>query len=102
MTERPPSSTLFPYTTLFRSRAVAELQPLFRGHDEARVGDGAELDTVERALDRAEPRRRPGADRKSTRLHSSHSSTSYAVRCLKKKRQQDPRPCPGRRCLAVR
>src|SRR5438309_8045187 len=75
MFRRPPRSTLFPYTTLFRS---LELQVLGHGldHDVARlqVGrGGCEAEALER-------------DRKSTRLNSSHSSTSYAVFCLKKKK----------------
>src|SRR6266566_7393709 len=67
MIRRPPRSTLFPYTTLFRSlrrRGVAE--------------------GVERPVGRHEPRRL--RDRKSTRLNSSHLVTSYAVFCLKKKK----------------
>src|SRR5688572_31296023 len=69
MTRRPPRSTLFPYTTLFRSLVpVAERLP----EDTGRV-------YVRR---RAEPLT---ADRKSTRLNSSHSQISYAVFCLKKK-----------------
>src|SRR2546430_17697751 len=69
MIRRPPRSTLFPYTTLFRSAVQT------RAHD-AR-GDGSGVVTGERAG--------PGADRKSTRLNSSHSQISYAVFCLKKK-----------------
>src|SRR5438128_4140109 len=68
MIRRPPRSTLFPYTTLFRSRPA---------HD-----GGAERD---RARDH------PGVsrDRKSTRLNSSHGSISYAVFCLKKKKRSN-------------
>src|SRR4051812_49810952 len=68
MTGRPPRSTLFPYTTLFRSPAGARA-----GHP----GRPA-------AADRGRGRR---GDRKSTRLNSSHMSISYAVFCLKKKKQ---------------
>src|SRR6266487_4676990 len=64
---RPPRSTLFPYTTLFRPRF--------------RVRDGCEL-PVSLQLHEARPR---SLDRKSTRLNSSHPSISYAVFCLKKK-----------------
>src|SRR5699024_12286057 len=73
MLRRPPRSTLFPYTTLFRSRH----RPL--GHRLRR-----------RALrgQAAGVRRGPQGDRKSTRLNSSHVSISYAVFCLKKKREQ--------------
>src|SRR5689334_24102156 len=69
MTRRPPRSTLFPYTTLFRSSAR-------RGACHGRPGSGAP------PARRGPPRR----DRKSTRLNSSHSSISYAVFCLKKKK----------------
>src|SRR5258708_13063955 len=72
MIRRPPRSTLFPYTTLFRSH-----QPC--GPPE-RLG-GARLDPVLERRRRAPPRR----DRKSTRLNSSHQIISYAVFCLKKK-----------------
>src|SRR5579875_4014609 len=72
MIRRPPRSTLFPYTTLFRSAAV----------------DGP-LRMVE-APGRASAKACPG-DRKSTRLNSSHTVSSYAVFCLKKKTKQDYR-----------
>src|SRR6266542_3695359 len=68
MIRRPPRSTLFPYTTLFRSRRRRRSQP-------ARLGTGPDRD-----------RRRLPRDRKSTRLNSSHGSISYAVFCLKKKK----------------
>src|SRR2546426_8393777 len=71
MIRRPPRSTLFPYTTLFRSR-----------HDEdVEVRARAKLATAELA----EPHD-DGGDRKSTRLNSSHLVISYAVFCLKKKK----------------
>src|SRR2546427_2603071 len=80
MIRRPPRSTLFPYTTLFRSiPRAARVSGLI-----VRVlwsGDGR-LDSVARA--RRHRRRR---DRKSTRLNSSHSQISYAVFCLKKKKK---------------
>src|SRR5689334_24242760 len=96
MLRRPPRSTLFPYTTLFRSGLRRQAQMAGRGDDapalpqplEARgpariaqrvvVHDDA---TPGRVLDATEMR-----DRKSTRLNSSHSSISYAVFCLKKKK----------------
>src|SRR5699024_12591209 len=90
---RPPRSTLFPYTTLFRSgRARAD-----RGAD--RRDPLAALAPLEPALlprRRARPARRggrgvpvvPALDRKSTRLNSSHVSISYAVFCLKKKKNE--------------
>src|SRR2546430_12662121 len=70
MIRRPPRSTLFPYTTLFRSRA---------GHV---PGDAA----VERTVDGDDIGGKVVQDRKSTRLNSSHSQISYAVFCLKKKK----------------
>src|SRR2546430_6553994 len=88
MIRRPPRSTLFPYTTLFRSRA-AEHQP----ERAVRVTHGA---LAEEALRRAADRRALHAeneseeDRKSTRLNSSHSQISYAVFCLKKKKHKYP------------
>src|SRR2546430_5162673 len=89
MIRRPPRSTLFPYTTLFRSWTRNESPPF--------VVSGRFLSSVpvirewRRELSRARPfgRRRLGgslADRKSTRLNSSHSQISYAVFCLKKKK----------------
>src|SRR3982751_3064766 len=66
MIRRPPRSTLFPYTTLFRSR-------------------GHERSAGRRAAGRAAPASRRPRDRKSTRLNSSHDQISYAVFCLKKK-----------------
>src|SRR2546430_7140794 len=73
MIRRPPRSTLFPYTTLFRSGlAVARRVP-----DGVRVAGASESDRVTRPVTRG--------DRKSTRLNSSHSQISYAVFCLKKK-----------------
>src|SRR2546428_9428273 len=77
MIRRPPRSTLFPYTTLFRSRPAA-----FPSGDSARVHD---LDRVA-ARDAEQPAGVVArADRKSTRLNSSHDQISYAVFCLKKK-----------------
>src|SRR5436309_4240839 len=80
MIQRPPRSTLFPYTTLFRARAPAARQvPDARQPREAlRLADGGEA-------------RAPARDRKSTRLNSSHVKISYAVFCLKKKNATDNR-----------
>src|SRR6266480_5429299 len=72
---RPPRSTLFPYTTLFRSPRSRQRRALLRG----RPG-------VTRAHDHRGARRGQRGDRKSTRLNSSHMSISYAVFCLKKKK----------------
>src|SRR5688572_30859569 len=80
MLRRPPRSTLFPYTTLFRSRALAAEVDVQRATAESDLTHLAQqaLDTVNASLDDIR-------DRKSTRLNSSHSQTSYAVFCLKKK-----------------
>src|SRR5690348_17657565 len=78
MIRRPPRSTLFPYTTLFRSGGGA----LPAAHRVLPAGDGA----LGLALAGA-GRRLPARDRKSTRLNSSHPSISYAVFCLKKKKK---------------
>src|SRR5258707_10496229 len=74
MIRRPPRSTLFPYTTLFRSRygvhvtgGVQTIEPTVTSEEESLVTVG---------------------DRKSTRLNSSHANISYAVFCLKKKKKQ--------------
>src|SRR2546422_11334382 len=78
MIRRPPRSTLFPYTTLFRSRCVDD-DLLLSGHD-----SGDDQTNRDRADD---PRNRfAPEDRKSTRLNSSHGYISYAVFCLKKKK----------------
>src|SRR3712207_7394971 len=90
MIRRPPRSTLFPYTTLFRSLRVA-----VRGHEALEpallLEDGDVTGAVEVPL-RVGHRVRPAEiadllaqDRKSTRLNSSHANISYAVFCLKKK-----------------
>src|SRR2546430_12025265 len=81
MIRRPPRSTLFPYTTLFRSEAFAGVRAdLIRSAYAAYV---AEL--VDRGLADRDPHQEVFADRKSTRLNSSHSQISYAALCLKKK-----------------
>src|SRR3712207_7613958 len=79
MIRRPPRSTLFPYTTLFRSVA----RPPLRG-PEARPRACPPARLVTPAL-RPPPCGRARPDRKSTRLNSSHANISYAVFCLKKK-----------------
>src|SRR2546426_3531130 len=88
MIRRPPRSTLFPYTTLFRSppdaelpsyggyrKAMGALQEARRPGDQAVHGEGHERAPLEQ-------------DRKSTRLNSSHLVISYAVFCLKKKKNR--------------
>src|SRR3712207_7294349 len=101
MIRRPPRSTLFPYTTLFRSaRGDAHLEQL--GHPALQAAHLVGREVVERPLapvaadlaaghlgavvDQA-----LGLDRKSTRLNSSHANISYAVFCLKKKKNQHNR-----------
>src|SRR5688572_32048373 len=76
---RPPRSTLFPYTTLFRSRADPVALE-HRQHEHAAVADLTRPGGLDNRLDCL-----VGEDRKSTRLNSSHSQISYAVFCLKKK-----------------
>src|SRR2546422_7373488 len=83
MIRRPPRSTLFPYTTLFRSRRRRlGLRRRRRERSEHHHGEG---EGTERRVARA-ARRRAAGDRKSTRLNSSHGYISYAVFCLKKKK----------------
>src|SRR3712207_8686690 len=91
MIRRPPRSTLFPYTTLFRSRGVDvprggvehTAEAVFR--TQRRVhGAGLLLDHADAVGRRAVVE---VADRKSTRLNSSHANISYAVFCLKKKKK---------------
>src|SRR2546422_5599170 len=88
MIRRPPRSTLFPYTTLFRSRLDAAPLGQPRATTGARVPTVRHGDEFPAELSRRRTRRLPtvGArDRKSTRLNSSHGYISYAVFCLKKK-----------------
>src|SRR5688572_31200110 len=99
MIRRPPRSTLFPYTTLFRSgpaqvtrlarvavvAAAAELgQTVFLAGVVVHAGESAHL-----LVDGAEVLLHHTRDRKSTRLNSSHSQISYAVFCLKKKKKKN-------------
>src|SRR5256885_10378558 len=82
MIRRPPRSTLFPYTTLFRSAGRPQEGRLFGPHA------GRQYRTRRQGLGCAERRRRAQCpDRKSTRLNSSHLVISYAVFCLKKKKK---------------
>src|SRR5438270_6290635 len=98
MIRRPPRSTLFPYTTLFRS--LLEALPLIRAvvphASVVLVGDGPlHDDLVQRPI---------AQDRKSTRLNSSHSQISYAVFCLKKKKTKTEQQTKSRtipRCYPV-
>src|SRR5947207_8746714 len=93
MVRRPPRSTLFPYTTLFRSQRAGQeaafndrlddfLQPAILAHQIARARCGA----LKGGSGHGNLRGAAWGDRKSTRLNSSHTVISYAVFCLKKKR----------------
>src|SRR2546428_4580703 len=88
MIRRPPRSTLFPYTTLFRSLLPCLLALAFLVFDAA--PGSAQWPEGERWLDGSTSGHwaEPGADRKSTRLNSSHDQISYAVFCLKKKKHE--------------
>src|SRR3712207_6880765 len=90
MIRRPPRSTLFPYTTLFRSPVAVHAVHLQHLLDRRRLGhrpaDRLAEPPGQRLADAAEALR-PHADRKSTRLNSSHANISYAVFCLKKKKK---------------
>src|SRR5262245_65002569 len=85
MIRRPPRSTLFPYTTLFRSRRRPPCPDRYQRQ-------------------RLHARAAESLDRKSTRLNSSHLGISYAVFCLKKKKKKAalPRPCNPERARRVR
>src|SRR5256885_12265618 len=97
MIRRPPRSTLFPYTTLFRSKRQFknrrdkwhEVESRRGGNAAARIRDAVEADAQADLLRQGEERARAALqaplDRKSTRLNSSHLVISYAVFCLKKK-----------------
>src|SRR3712207_8768772 len=94
MIRRPPRSTLFPYTTLFRSRHAAldralDVDVVGAGRvvadDLQVVGDVEELGVDVVGQQAEQPLAVARADRKSTRLNSSHANISYAVFCLKKK-----------------
>src|SRR5688572_32344149 len=83
MIRRPPRSTLFPYTTLFRSRSSQVLdRAIYKhgDHDIFLVADAYRGSEIRLATEHL--------DRKSTRLNSSHSQISYAVFCLKKKKKK--------------
>src|SRR5690242_21482407 len=101
MIRRPPRSTLFPYTTLFRS---LDVDGLFKRPGVAAAGAECDRRIVRRERPRKEGQpddenAEDNRDRKSTRLNSSHMSISYAVFCLKKKTEQRENMC---RCLESR
>src|SRR5256885_3390256 len=96
MIRRPPRSTLFPYTTLFRSRSAALLRnrsakPCFHGN----FRSASTFSCAQASHGENRGRRR---DRKSTRLNSSHLVISYAVFCLKKKKSNRVCPTTSRCC----
>src|SRR5438445_7523311 len=85
MIRRPPRSTLFPYTTLFRSGSIGVVFPHVAVRELlAKIGVEVELVHMGRHKDAYQGIR----DRKSTRLNSSHANISYAVFCLKKKKRR--------------
>src|SRR5256886_9976044 len=97
MIRRPPRSTLFPYTTLFRSHPAPRVRPATRRDGRDAVVPLRDPERLPRGRERGHARdrgarphgespRAHGGDRKSTRLNSSHSQISYAVFCLKKKK----------------
>src|SRR3712207_7146430 len=96
MIRRPPRSTLFPYTTLFRSRRAGAFPQsmdgcgLLAGDEEHACVDPGFGCTAVHAwpCPRASAQQSLSGDRKSTRLNSSHANISYAVFCLKKKKEQ--------------
>src|SRR3712207_8876560 len=87
MIRRPPRSTLFPYTTLFRSFVTAGAHGLALASGEQLVVGGQRGRGPAVAGPLADGGHPAGLDRKSTRLNSSHANISYAVFCLKKKKQ---------------
>src|SRR3712207_8361629 len=89
MIRRPPRSTLFPYTTLFRSNGPG-LRASQGVHRHAARGDReAARKSRPRGKSRGFEHHGQAGDRKSTRLNSSHANISYAVFCLKKKKNQE-------------
>src|SRR3712207_8617551 len=87
MIRRPPRSTLFPYTTLFRSQEERDRVGVSPVVFAEQLGQRPGFDAHDGQIDAEEERGEESAeqkDRKSTRLNSSHANTSYAVLCLKK------------------
>src|SRR2546430_13563153 len=99
MIRRPPRSTLFPYTTLFRSKKGTGLMMVWADVPADKEKEFNRWYNEEHLAERlALPGFLSGADRKSTRLNSSHSQISYAVFCLKKKKQLN-RLAPDQRAV---
>src|SRR3712207_8544115 len=91
MIRRPPRSTRFPYTTLFRSRAPPVIEGSPPSQPTRTRPTGRPMHQGESQLQSSSPVGSVrGADRKSTRLNSSHANISYAVFCLKKKQERQP------------
>src|SRR5438067_13829973 len=86
MIRRPPRSTLFPYTTLFRSEGLDYLKP--EDNSDHQHQQPRQTEEEQWAPLRHQPKDPIQQDRKSTRLNSSHVSISYAVFCLKKKKKK--------------
>src|SRR3712207_7626461 len=97
MIRRPPRSTLFPYTTLFRSRLMNANREIVRAFEEQFVGASSKENGVGGQRRWQQPPAcvcaKSPRDRKSTRLNSSHANISYAVFCLKKKKKKRYNPC---------
>src|SRR5436309_9791998 len=89
MIRRPPRSTLFPYTTLFRSAIVRQVMELAEGDLAVLHEDGAADVVGVAGTSHSTPTTSGSRDRKSTRLNSSHVKISYAVFCLKKKKKKN-------------
>src|SRR2546421_508215 len=101
MIRRPPRSTLFPYTTLFRSVRVHH--PLQAGHAGVELpADGGQRDAHHGRVEGGHPGAEHGRDRKSTRLNSSHDQISYAVFCLKKKKNEQQAKCTRAHAMLMR
>src|SRR2546430_5805609 len=99
MIRRPPRSTLFPYTTLFRSLDVRVGEDLVVAQDRPR-GNAGRLELLEPDRGRrAQEARLQQRDRKSTRLNSSHSQISYAAFCLTTKNR--PKSTPASRTMTA-
>src|SRR3989449_7730040 len=94
MIRRPPRSTLFPYTTLFRSVAVIDGVPAGLSLAESQIN--ADLARRQRGYGRGGRMKIEREDRKSTRLNSSHGYISYAVFCLKKKKKKKQQTCKNK------
>src|SRR2546426_8553026 len=102
MIRRPPRSTLFPYTTLFRSHPLEGAQQAMRRHPGLGTQGGETRGSVRVRVDQPA---HGAQDRKSTRLNSSHLVISYAVFCLKKKKntcQKNPRTPTARIAITGR